>query len=219
VDLYYPGFSNASLQPERTQSFDATLSDAHLLGGTSLTWFTLAGNNLIVVNPAYNYSAAPGPANEPLVNAEHASIAGLTLDAHTQPFHGWTTTLGLTNLYRALNLTTTAIRLAGRPVLSTSLAVEYESQRPGRQIVALGFIARSMSARSFVPPLGTPDPTQYAAAYTGLQAYVRYRIAPRALVTLRALNLFDERYAAIASPPFGGYPAPGRSYAVELSTR
>jgi len=218
VDLYYPGFSNPNLQPERTQNFDATLADSRLLGGAELTWFTVAGNDLIVVNPAFNYSAALGPSNEPIVNAEHASIAGFTLDAHTPLYQGWTTTVGVTNLYRALNLTTTASRLVGRPVLTASFAVEYHGLANER-LAGLGFIANGMSARSFVPPIGTPDPSQYAAGYTTLQAYVRYRVAPRALLTVRAANLFDERYASIASPPFGGYPAPGRSYAVELSTR
>jgi vitamin B12 transporter len=219
VDLYYPGFSNPNLQPERTQSFDATVTDARLLGGTSLAYFTTAGNNLIVVNPAFNYSLAPGPTNEPVINAQHTSVAGLTLDAKTLPLRGFTATLGVTDLYRALDLTSTATRLVGRPVFSTSLALEYQDPLPRALVAQFGVVATGMGARSQLPVSGPVDPTQYAAAYTAVNAYLRLRATPHALVTLRALNLGNERYSAIASPPYGGYPAPGRAFAVELSTR
>jgi vitamin B12 transporter len=219
VDLYYPGFSNPNLQPERTQAFDVTIADSRLLAGTSLTYFTLAGNNLIVVNRVFDSSKPPGPDNEPVINAQHASIAGLTLDARTAAFHGWTTTLGVTDLYRALDLTSAATRLAGRPVFTASLALEYASPSPRRGIAAFGMIARSVGARSSLPAGGAIDPTQFAAPYTTVDAYLRYRLAPRALLTLRTLNLGNERYSAIASPPFGGYPAPRRAFAAELSTR
>jgi outer membrane receptor protein involved in Fe transport len=76
-----------------------------------------------------------------------------------------------------------------------------------------------MGARGKVPLPADVDPTQYAAAYTTVNAYLRLRAAPRALVTLRAYNLGNERYSAVASPPYGGYPAPGRAFAVELSTK
>jgi outer membrane cobalamin receptor len=40
--LYYPGYANPNLQPERLQVGDATLAAPHLLGGTSLGWFVTA---------------------------------------------------------------------------------------------------------------------------------------------------------------------------------
>ena len=219
VDLYYPGFSNPNLQPERTQSFDATLTDTHVLGTTSLTYFTLTGNDLITVNANYNYSAPPGPGNEPVINAQHASIAGFTLAVQTPPLNGWTTTLGVTDLYRALDLTSQAVRLAQRPVFNTSLALEYAAPGPRRGIAAFGLIAHSVGARSSLPPNFAIDPTQYAAAYTTIHGYLRSRLAPRALLTARVVNLGNERYSEIASPPYGGYPATGRAFALELSTR
>jgi outer membrane cobalamin receptor len=219
VDLYYPGFSNPTLQPERTQGTDLTLTDARMLGGVSLGYFTLAGNNLIAVNPAFNFSAPPGPSNEPVINAQHASIAGLTLDARAAAHRGFTATLAVTDLYRALDLTSVARRLVGRPVFSTSLALEYAAPSPGEPRAAFGLIARSMGARGSVPAFGSIDPTQFAAAYTTVDGYVRMRVSRGELVSLRGRNLGNERYSAIASPPFGGFPAPGRSFAIELSTR
>ena len=49
---------------------------------------------------------------------------------------------------------------------------------------------------------------------TRVDAYARLRLAPRALLSLRVYNLGNERYEEI-----GGFPLPGRSLAVELSTR
>jgi vitamin B12 transporter len=219
TDLYYPGFSNPTLQPERTRSLDLTATDTRVLGGLSLCYFTVAGSNLIIVNSLYNFSAPAGPSNEPVVNAQHSSIAGLTLDARTVAYRGLTATLGVTDLYRALDLTSVARRLPGRPVFSTSLALEYASPSRNAPLAAFGVIARSMGARYQVPPSGSIDPTQYAAAYTTLDAYLRWRVARGMLVSLRARNLGGERYSAVASPPFGGFPAPGRSFTIDLSTR
>ena len=43
VDLYYPGFSNPNLHPERTKNFDLTLDAHDVLGGASLGWFIDGG--------------------------------------------------------------------------------------------------------------------------------------------------------------------------------
>ncbi len=55
-ELYYPGFSNPNLAPERTRVGDATLADPALWGGVSLGWFTTSGSNLIVSPPPYLHS-------------------------------------------------------------------------------------------------------------------------------------------------------------------
>jgi outer membrane receptor protein involved in Fe transport len=219
VDLYYPGFSNPNLVPERTQDLDATLTAGRLLGGTSLTYFTIAGQNLIVVNPQFDYSAPSGPTNEPVINAQRTSVAGLTLAASTTPLHGFHATLGVTDLYRALDLTSVATRLAARPVFTSSVSLEYAAPQHEDTLAAFGIVAHGMGARSALPASGYVDPTQYAAAFTQVDAYVRLRLAQRALLTVRGYNLGNERYALIASPPFGGYPMPGRAVTVELSTR
>ena len=58
-----------------------------------------------------------------------------------------------------------------------------------------------------------PEPNSFDA-YTDADAYLRYRIAKGAILSLRLQNAGDERYA-----PIYGYPAPGRTFFVELATR
>jgi outer membrane receptor protein involved in Fe transport len=53
-----------------------------------------------------------------------------------------------------------------------------------------------------------------AGNYTTIDGYVRLRLAPRALLSLRVYDLGNERYEEAA-----GYPMPGRTFVVELSTR
>ena len=89
VDLTFPGFSNPFLQPERTQSFDATIAGARLLGGgASFGWFVQTATNLITLNPNADFSMPFGPGNEPLVNQQQSSVAGFVLDLATRPFYG-----------------------------------------------------------------------------------------------------------------------------------
>jgi len=200
-DLYYPSSSNPRLRPERTRVADFTLSDADLLGGVSICWFSIAGNNFI---------AYPPPLFMP-VNIQHASIAGLTLDARTRPFHRVFTRLNLTDLYRALDMSTGA-RLTGRgPVLSATVEVGYLGAPPA-VVESAGIVARNLG------PRGSLDATipQYlnSVAYTRLDAYVRLRLASNAILSLRGQNLGNERYSEVI-----GFPSPGRSFFIELSTR
>ncbi len=207
-ELYYPGFSNPNLAPERTKVGDVTIADDALLGGVALTWFSTSGSNLII-DDAVKF--------EP-VNIGHASIAGLTLSASTPPLHGFYSVLGVTNLYRAQDLDSdpahdpySGMRLPRRgPVFSVNLELGYHG-RPGSAIDSFALI------EGVEGPRGAVNPYQplfdQPAAYARLDAFVRVRIAKRALLTLRGYNLGNERYADVA-----GYPMPGRAFAVELST-
>jgi vitamin B12 transporter len=204
-DLTYPGFSNPYLQPERTQSFDATLEGAHVLGGASIGWFVETGTNLITLNPLVDYAQPFGPANEPLINQQQSSVAGFVLAATTKPRNGIVTNVSITDTYRALgyNDGAPAARLVGRPVFATSFDVGYTGPTWSR-LAALGAVAHTVG---LLDALGAGD-------YTSVDAYVRLRAAPHALVSLRVFDLGNERYEEI-----GGYPMPGRTLAVEVSTR
>jgi len=116
----------------------------------------------------------------------------------------------VTDLYRALD-TSTGLRLPNTPPVTATLALE----RPfDGGPLALGARVRVVGAMTDVPnPGGLPFADPYSG-YTTAEAYLRYRFAPGALVTLRVRNLGDERYA-----PFYGYPAPGRCVELELATR
>jgi vitamin B12 transporter len=199
-DLYYPGFSNPHLVPERTGVGDVTIVDNALAGGTSLGWFFISGKNLIVLDNTFTPQ-----------NIGDASIAGLSFVSKTRPLHGIVASLDITNLYRAQDLGTNT-RIPNRgPVFAGRLALDYAG--PLDAFVAnAGISMRSEGPRSAV---NTTKPLfDQAAAYSRLNAYIGLRAGRYALVTLRGINLGNERYAEIP-----GYPMPGRSFAVELSTK
>jgi vitamin B12 transporter len=207
-DLFYPGFSNPKLVPERTRVGDVTLTDASILGGISLGWFTTAGTDLITYD---NVTFVPE-------NVGRASIQGFTLSGNSRAYKGVVASLAITNLYRAQDLDTDANvdtyagqRLPGRgPVFATTLGVHYTAPAWSR-FDGYGVKLTNWGAQS-------PDPTlpYYAqsAAFTTTNAYVGYRVTPRTILTLRGDNLLGARYAY-----YNGYPMPGPSYTLELRTK
>jgi outer membrane cobalamin receptor len=203
-DLYYPGYSNPFLQPERTQSFDASLEDTHLFGGASVGWFVQTANNLIALNPNVNFNDTLGPGNEPVINEPQSSIAGFTFDLATPPFNGIAVNVNVTDTYRALGYVdgTPATRLADRPVFTTSLDISYTGPATST-LAAAGAVAHTVGLLS-----------GGAGNYTTIDGYLRLRAARHALVSLRVFDLGNERYEEVA-----GYPMPGRTVQVELSTR
>ena len=176
--------------------------DAPLLGGASLRWFVQNGTDLISPNPAYDFSSPTSPSNPYLINVSRFSIAGFTGTIRTKPFHDWRSSLAVTDTYRALDVTGAATRLPRRPVLASDLTLEYVASHPGA-LASAGLLAH------VVGPHDTPD-----TEYTRVDAYARFRAAPGALLSLRVSNLGDARYADVS-----GYPLPGRTFALELSTR
>ena len=87
-------------------------------------------------------------------------------------------------------------------MLAGDLTLEYANPHPGL-LDSLGFLAHA------VGPHDTPE-----TEYTRVDAFARFRIAPAALLSVRAFNLGDARYADVS-----GFPLPGRTFALELSTR
>ncbi|HTU70855.1 MAG TPA: TonB-dependent receptor [Candidatus Baltobacteraceae bacterium] len=224
TELYYPNYGSVVqgfglLQPERAKVGDVTLSDDRVLGGISLGWFDNATRDLIVptcleyCNPV---TAPPGtfPVYAPQ-NVDHAHIAGLTLDAQTLPAHGITAVLSATDLCLAQDLDART-RLPDYPTLSypvfnITLGLRY-SGGPQAFVHAAGITEQS------VGPQGALDPTQplfyQPAAYSDLTGYTSLRVSGHVLLTLRGYNLGNERYAAV-----WGYPMPGRTFAIELTSR
>lgn len=203
-ELYYPGFSNPNLVPERTRVGDATFVAPRLWGGVSLGWFTTSGSNLIV---------SPPPLYIP-ENVGHASIQGLTLNVATPPQHGYAATLNVTNLYRAQDLDTDS-RLPGRgPVFAVGLGLRYAAP-PVSRFDGFGVVVQTQGPQESADPYLSPAYAVYQpATFTQVDGYIGYRVTPRLLLTLRGYNLGDDRYALYA-----GYPMPGRSFAVELRSR
>ena len=203
-ELYYPGYSNPNLAPERTRVGDATLAAPGLWGGASIGWFTTSGSNFIV---------SPPPDYIP-ENVGRASIQGLTLSVQTPAAHGIAASLDITNLYRAQDLDT-GTRLPGRgPVFAATLGLRYRPL-PASRFDGFSIGVRTQGAQEPNDPYLAPAYSAYQpAAFTNVDAYAGYRIAPYLVLALRGYNLGNDRYAIYA-----GYPMPGRSFSLELRTK
>lgn len=203
-ELYYPGFSNPNLQPERTRVGDATLVAPALWGGVSFGWFFTSGSNLIV-SPPPNYIPE---------NVGHASIQGLSFSASTPPVKGFGADLQVVNLYRAQDLDTDS-RLPGRGgVFAVTLGLKYVPPAASR-FDGFKIAARTQGPQESSDPFLSPAYAVYQpATFTDVDGYIGYRIAPAVVVALRGYNLGNDRYALYA-----GYPMPGRSFAIEVRSR
>ena len=200
-DLYYPNFSNPNLLPEKAQTADATVAYEAHHATVSVGWFDRNGSNFIIVDPV---TFLPG-------NVQRAATAGVTVTASTQPFAGLTAEASFTDLYRALDVATGA-RLPRNPAGSATLSIAHEFTAADRFAYGLrwGIVGSDGDDKTYAGPQLA---TSYDA-YDTLDAFVRYRIGSRGVISLRGFNLADERYAAIF-----GYPAIGRRLYVELSSR
>lgn len=198
-ELYFPGFGNPNLLPERAKVADLTVTDNALAGGADLTWFANWTNDLI----AYDFTTST------IDQIGHASIAGFTFDVRTPPRHGIAASLNATDLYRAQNLDTQT-RLANDPVVTANLRLEYAAPQP-RTLDGWGVGVRIAGERGTV--VHTLPLFDQPAEFASVDAYVRVRAAS-ALFTVRGYNLGNERYAAVA-----GFPMPGRSFAIEASLK
>lgn len=212
-ELYFPGYGNPLLSPERAKVADLSVTDAHVLGGLTVGWFTNRTNNLIVPTPVKTGTTCvvdPTSFMYQACNVDHAFIQGFTLDARTPRFKGFTSALNLTDQYRAQDVDT-QVRLPNQPVVTANLRLDYTA-RASSVLDSWGVWMHLASAR------GAVDETQplffQPAPYTTVNAYLRLRAGDTMLVSVRGYNLGNERYAAI-----GGFPMPGRSFVLELSTK
>ncbi len=195
VDLYYPGDANPKLKPERSGDGDVTLSAERVLGGASLTLFGREANDLIIADASNNYLPE---------NIAKASVRGLQATLRTRPYHGVLASLSVTDTYRALDLSGPAARLPFDPVFAASLSLD----RP----LAGGALGFGATANVFGPHLEGGAVNH--DGQTTVDAYARARLSREAILSLRARNLGGERYV-----PILGYPAPGRTFQLELATR
>jgi vitamin B12 transporter len=195
VDLYYPGLANPNLKPERSGDGDLTLSSERVLGGVALTLFGREANDLIALDPANGYLPE---------NIAKASVRGLQATLRTRSYHGVLASLSITDTYRALNLAGPATRLPFDPVFAASLNLDHP--------LAGGALGFGATANVFGPH--REGAALNRDGQTTVDAYVRARLGSEAVLSLRARNLGGERYA-----PILGYPAPGRTFGLELATR
>jgi vitamin B12 transporter len=198
-DLYYPGDSNPNLVPERSSNSDVTLAYEGRAADLSVGWFGRSGSNFIVLDPA---TFVP-------FNARRAQTAGFSVTASSREVAGLVASASFTDVYEALDITT-GRRLPFSPAGSATLSLSHPFGR-GRFAFGLryGIVGSDGQDASNVTPLASTYD-----AWSSLDAYVRYKLAPDAVLSLRGFNLGDER-----SAPLFGYPALGRRFAVEFATR
>jgi outer membrane cobalamin receptor len=199
-DLYYPGYSNPDLLPEKSRDSDATLVADGARGSLSLGWFGRSGSNFIVLDPV---TFIP-------YNAQRAQTAGFTITARSKRVRGLIADANFTDLYRALDLTTGA-RLPRNPVgqASAGLTRPFGATRMSLGL-RFGVVGSDGDDAANVPPplVGRYD------SYTSIDAYVRYKLSRDGILSVRGFNLGNDREA-----PIFGYPNVGRRIVVELSTR
>jgi vitamin B12 transporter len=214
-ELYFPGYGNPTLDPERAKVADLTLLDSHILGGVSAGWFVNRTANLIVPTPVNASAGAHCVVDSSSFTYEPCNVADafiqcLTLDVRTPRRNGFTTTVNVTDLYRAQNVDAQT-RLPNQPVMTANLRLDFAGS--GASVLDSWGVWMHVAGAS-----GAVDTTQplfyQPAAYTTVNAYASVRAGRDLLLSVRGYNLGNERYAAI-----GGYPMPGRTLIVELSAK
>jgi len=119
--------------------------------------------------------------------------------------------LDVTNLYRAQDLDTQT-RIVGRgPVFSTVLGLRYVAL-PSSRFDGAGITITNNG--QFEPPVTFVPTNTESSAFTTVDAYAGFRLAPSMVLTVRGYNLLDDRYAV-----YDGFPMPGTGFAVELRSR
>ncbi|MBV9276946.1 MAG: TonB-dependent receptor [Candidatus Eremiobacteraeota bacterium] len=196
-DLYFPGgFGNPQLQPERIRVADFRLSDAMLLGGAAVTWFSSFTTNKIV--PGANFTPQ---------NVGHARIEGLTFEVRTPDRYRAFARLNVTDLYRAVDTATNLRISSAGPVFVVDALVGFRGA-PQSTLDSWGLqaVARGAQFYSFS--------SQPAGGYLRLDAFARLRVSSGYLLSLRLYNLANHQIFDVP-----GYPQPGTALLFELSTR
>jgi vitamin B12 transporter len=208
-ELYYPGYGNPLLHPERARVGDITLTDSNVLGGASIGWFTNHTNDLIVPVLVKAYPQQYVYIYEP-ENIDHAAMQGFTFEIKTRSYRGLSLALNATDLYAALNLSNGS-RLPNDAVFTVNLGLQVAG-------AAKGLFGGAGIAERLVGNRGPVDVAQPAffqpVAYANLSAFADLRLDRRLDLFVRGYNLGNERYAEVA-----GYPMPGRAFAIELHAR
>lgn len=182
ADLFYPGFSNPDLQPERSQSYEVAVDGGTGPWRTAVALFENDLDNLIEFDFV---TFVPQNLGRARARGIEGSLAGR--------FGGFDARLVATWL-DAENLDT-GKRLLRRPDESASLVV---FARPGE--LTLGGVLRYVGDRTDFGDVALD-------AYTTLDLSLAWRVAGRWEPFVRVENVLDHSYEEAA-----GYPAPGASF-------
>ena len=189
ADLYYPGFSNPELEPERAQSYELAVEGGSGPWRTMVALFENDLDNLIEFDFATYVPQNIGRARARGVEGTLAARLGV-VDARLVA-----TWLDAENLE-------TGGPLLRRPDESASLVV---FARPGAW--TFGGVLRHVGERTDFGDVPL-------AAYTTLDLSLAWRLGERWQPFVRLENVFDESYEEAA-----GYPAPGVGFRAGFDLR
>jgi vitamin B12 transporter len=187
-ELYYPGYGNPNLSPERTTGWDCGLRHEIRRGNASVeaAYFRNSYRNLISFNPTTWLADNIGEALSDGVECS-ASVRPLSFLA-IEGFYAFTHTED-----RA-----TGKELLRRPRHGGGMTLSYL----GRTVDAI--LSASFIGSRLDNDFGGPRGEYYNEAYSRLNAVVTYRLGASRQLFCRVGNLLNERYDEVA-----GYPAPG----------
>ncbi len=174
-DLYWPGFGNPNLKPEKSRSIELGLRGTPAWGSWSAHVFQTAINDLIGFDPA---TYAP-------INIDSARIRGVEGTVSTQ-FAGWSMNSSLT-LLDPKNRASDA---------NNGKVLPRRAEQTLRVNMDRGFGHYRAGATLFAEGERFDDPanTRTMGGYATLDLRVERALAKNWLVQARIANLFDKRY-------------------------
>ncbi len=190
-ELYYPGYGNPGLAPERTFGWDAGFRRDFAAGRADLecAWFDNSYRDMITSNPdtwlADNIGRAESRGVE--IQSSLRPVEALTL----RGFYSFTHTEDLD----------TGKQLLRRPRHSGGGGVSYR-RGPFDALVSASRVGARLDN-----DFGGPRGEYYNPAYTRLDATVSFRAGGVSETFLTVSNATDEQYDEVA-----GYPAPGTRF-------
>ena len=187
-ELYYPGYGNPSLSPERTVGWDCGVRHEikHAHATLEAAYFHNSYRNLISFNPttwlADNIGEAQSDGIECSASARPAAFLAI------EGFYAFTRTED-----RA-----TGKELLRRPRHSGGVTLSY--------LVGSfdAMVSAALLGKRLDNDFGGPRGEYYNESYSRLDAAVTYRLGDSRQLFCKAGNLLNERYDEVA-----GYPAPG----------
>ena len=190
-ELYYPGYGNPALTPERSRSLEAGLGGEHTVGAWRLSLYRTSIDDLI----AYDATArAP-------TNLDQARIDGLELWGQTR-LAGWELEASATHLdARNLGGLYNGKRLPRRPARSGRLDADH------------AFGRWRLGGTLFVSGPRDDDLANHVRldAFALIDLRVEYALDPTLRLYARLDNLLDREYETVAY-----YNQPGRAFFIGL---
>ena len=192
-ELYYPGYGNPNLAPERTRGWDCGIRQdiERARASFELAYFNNTYRNMITSNPVTWLAD----------NIGEARSEGIEFQSSLRPFEGLT-------LRGSYDYTRTEDCSSGKPLLrrprnSGACSVSYR-RNAYEACVSGTFVGRRLD-NDFYGPLGE----YFNPSYAIFDLVFTYRLNESHELFCRLKNITDERYDEVA-----GYPAPGMNVMV-----